>query len=183
MRSRSTRPWRRTRRHPSLTGELPAERREFHRENFPSVRCGEGDPLQTGSAIREHRHEQAFTGQQAFARAQQRADDARLVLFAPVTKDGLHVYAGRHVHHRARFRNRALAWIELYLDELHLGALDLEVAFMLRAPRGLGDGCAAAVEHAGKRWDVLESRPLGHPGREEMRLVVDAAALDHRLDL
>ena len=77
--------------------------------------------------VREHRHEQALAGDQPLAGAEQRAHHARPLLLAAVAEDGLHLDAGRHVHHRARLGDRALAGIELDLDELHLAAEDLEV--------------------------------------------------------
>ena len=58
-------------------------------------------------------------------------------LLAAVAEHGLHLDAGRHVHHRAGFGDGALARIELDLDELHVLAEDLEVD-VVRAASGRG---------------------------------------------
>ena len=75
------------------------------------------------AGVGEDRHEQALAGQQALAGAEQRAHEAALLLAAAVAEDGLHLDAGRHVHHPAGFGDDALARIELDFDELQILAV------------------------------------------------------------
>ena len=103
--------------------------------------------------VGEHRHEQAFTGEQALAGAEQRVHHAAGSLLAAVAEDRLHGDALRHVHHRAGFGDRAFTRIELDLDELHLVAVDLEVDVVrATARRGGGTNTPAAAAAA----DALE---------------------------
>jgi hypothetical protein len=76
-----------------------------------------------GARVREHSHEQALSRDQPLPGAEQRPHDA-LPLLAPVAEHRFHFDAGGHVHHRARLGDRALAGIELDLDELHFIAND-----------------------------------------------------------
>ena len=121
--------------------------------------------------VGEDGHEQALTGDQPLAGAEQRAHHAATAAAAAVAEHRLHLDARRHVHHRAGFGDRALAGIELDLDELHLAAEDAEVD-LVRAPaghdrrrRGAAPRAAAAGQKRGQLRHVLERRPVRHAGR------------------
>ena len=109
-----------------------------------------------------------------------------LLLRAAVAEDRLHLDAGRHVHHRAGLGDRALAGIELDLDELHLVAEDLEVD-LVRLPRRnrrrRRRRRRAAAEAGGQLRDVLERRPVAHAAGEHQRVPVDRSRLDAPDDL
>ena len=107
-----------------------------------------------------------------------------LGLLAAVAEDGLHLDAGRHVHHRAGFGHGALARIELDLDELHVLADDLEVD-VVRAAAGGGaerrrSRRAPASDAAANCGTVAERRPVRHARREHQRVRVDAAVAQIR---
>ena len=118
-----------------LADQLAAQLLQIHRQDLARVRRGERHLLLAAALVGEHRHEQALTGDQPLAGAEQRAHDAAALLLAAVAEHRLHLDARRHVHHRARFGHGALARIELDLDELHLAAEDLEVDLVRAAAR------------------------------------------------
>ena len=102
----------------------------------PAYGRGKCDTLLAGTAaIREHGHEQALACQQPLAGPEERAHDSRAPLLGAVAEDGLHLDAGRHVHHRARFGHRTFAGIQLHFDELHVFADDLEIDVVSAAAR------------------------------------------------
>ena len=122
--------------------------------------------------VGEHRHEQALTGDQPLAGAEQRAHDAAALLLAAVAEHRLHLDAGRHVHHRAGFGDGALARIELDLDELHLAADDAGSRSRARggparsaAARAAAARAGAAGQERGELRHVLERRPVLHARR------------------
>src|SRR3954452_24242373 len=86
----------------------------------------------------ENGGEQAFAGDQPFAGAEQLADEALVAAAAAVAEHGGHADAGVLPDEGAGLGDRALAGIELDLDELQLLALDLEVDVV-------GDGGVALV--------------------------------------
>ena len=140
--------------------------------------------------VREHGHEQALTGQQALAGAEQRVHHAARPLLAAVAEDRLHRDALRHVHHRAGFGDGAFARIELDLDELHLVAVDLEVDVVRAAARRRRRRESAGAPAEAPRLDVRRERghilhllPLRHAGGEHQRLGIDAAVLQVGDDL
>ena len=75
-------------------------------------------------AVLKDRHEQRLAGEQALARAHQRAEHAALPLGA-VAEDGLHLDAVVHVHHPAGLGDRGLLRVQFDFDVLHVVAEDL----------------------------------------------------------
>ena len=113
-----------------LTDQFAAKLLQIHRQDLAGIGRGKRHLLLARALVGEHRHEQAFTGDQALAGAEQRAHHAGTLLAAAVAEDRLHLDARRHVHHRSRFGDGAFAGIELDLHELHLAAEDAEVHFV-----------------------------------------------------
>ncbi len=112
-----------------LADQLPAQFLQVQREDLPGVGGRERHLLFAGSLVGEHRHEEALAGDQALAGSEQRSDHARSLL-AAVTEDGLHLDAGRHVHHRSGLSDRAFAGVELDFHELHFASENAELNFM-----------------------------------------------------
>ena len=151
--------------------------------------------LLSAGLVGEHGHEQALAGQQPLPRSKQRAHDAAPLLLAAIAEDRFHVDAGSHVHHRPRLGHGALTRIELHFDELHLAADDPEVDFVRAAPgveRRRRRGRAAPVDQELRELrNVLERRPVAHPGGEHERVAVNRpvpqvghdVVLRHRPDL
>ena len=111
-----------------LADQLAAELLQIHRQDLAGIGRGERDLLLAAAAVGEDGHEQALAGQQPLAGAEQRAHDAAALLTGcRRRRSSPCAMPRRHVHHRAGFGDRALAGIELDLDELHLAADDLEV--------------------------------------------------------
>ena len=90
-----------------LADQLAAERLEVHRQDAARDRARRRrraampPPVLVNTVMNS-----ALTGQQALAGAEQRAHEAGLLRAAAVAEDGLHLDAGRHVHHRRRPRRR-----------------------------------------------------------------------------
>ena len=118
-----------------LADQLAAQLLQIHRQDLAGIRRRKRHLLLAAALVGEHGHEQALTGEQPLAGAEQRAHDAAPLLLAAVAEDGFHLDARRHVHHRAGLGHGALARIELDLDELHLAAEDPEVD-LVRAAAG-----------------------------------------------
>ena len=152
-----------------LADQLAAELLEIHREYLAGIRRRERHVLLARAAVRKHRHEEAFTRDQPLAGSEQSAHHARPLL-GSVAEDRLHLNGGLHVHHRACFSDRALARIELHLDELHLAAQNLEINFVLLCHvltvcslhvRGTLDSVAASVStpspRAAEAWPAFQA--------------------------
>jgi hypothetical protein len=101
------------------------------RNDLAGIRRAEGHAPFALSAILKHGHEQRFAGDQSFAGADQRAEEAAALLGA-VTENGFHFDAVVHVHHAAGFGDRCFHRVQFDLDELHVIAINLEINFVHR---------------------------------------------------
>src|SRR5687767_49046 len=172
-----------------LAHEMPAERAQIHRQDLSRIRRSECHLVLILTLVGEGGHEQAFPCQDALAGAEQGAHDAARLPLTAVAKDGLHLDALRHVHHRAGFGDRALTGIELHFDELHLAAVNLEVDVMrasawrrwrceaLARPRLARRSARTAVHPGRECGNVPYLLPVRHAGAEDQRLRIDAAVL------
>ena len=144
-----------------LAQQRAAQLAQIHRDDLARVRRRKGHAQLARGLVGEHRGEQRLAGDQPLARAQQLAEQAALALRA-VAEHRVHRDAGVHEHHAAGLADRRLARVELDLDELHLGALDLIVHHVhchlispvlpARAPRAKGDsGIGLLREESGDR--------------------------------
>src|ERR1051325_4209385 len=95
-------------------------------DNLARIRRAEGDFLFSHAAILKHRHEQRFTGEQTFARAQQRTQKPA-VLLRTVAEDCFHLDAVFHEHHAARFGDDGFHRVQFHFDELHVVAVNFEI--------------------------------------------------------
>jgi hypothetical protein len=101
---------------PSLSGRIA-----------PGRGRGEGDARLAVAVVGEDGREQALARHQPAARAEQLAHEASVGAAAAVAEHGRHADAAVLPDERAGLRDRALARIELDLEELELMALHLEV--------------------------------------------------------
>ena len=113
-----------------LLGEqFAAEGREMHRHDFTGIRRTEGTATLLDALIEEHGHEERLAGEQAFARAHQRSDEA-IVFLRAVAKDGLHGDVVFHIHHPAGLGHDRLPGVEFNNDELHVVAFNAVIDFV-----------------------------------------------------
>ena len=106
----------------------------FTMSDLSGIRSPERDLFLHAAAVLKHRHEQRFTGQEAFSRAHQGAEKPAL-LRRPVAENGLHLDAVVHVHHAAGLGDGRFLRIQLDFDKLHVVAEDLVVDLMHRRHR------------------------------------------------
>ncbi len=169
-----------------LANQLTAERFQIHCENLARVRRRECNALLALGLVLEHRHEQAFTGQDALAGAEERVEHA-FGRAAAVAEDRFHLDAGRHVHERSRFSDGRLARVEFHLDELHLVAVNHEVDVVGPPPgqrRRRGRSRSLGLAEIGSEGGhVLHLLPRRHAGGEYQRLGINAAVAQVRDNL
>src|SRR5262249_54164167 len=116
-----------------LRDQLAPDLLEIDGLDLPGVGCGERDLALGLRVVGEHGHEERFAGEQALARAHERAHQAaRLALLRAVAADRLHLQPVFGVHHAARFRNAGLSRIELNANELQIVADDLVIDLVHR---------------------------------------------------
>ena len=169
-----------------LADELAAELGEVHREDLPGVGGREGDPLAAAAGVREDGHEEALARQEPLSGAEERPHQlrpARRRGGRAVAEDGLHRDPRGHEHHRARLGDDRLARVERHLDELHLGAVDLEVDLVRPTRRGRRERRRARSGRPRELGDAPERRPAGEARPERERCAVGAAAGEARADL
>jgi hypothetical protein len=158
-----------------LTDQLAAKLLEIHRQDLAGIWRRKRDLMLAAPLVGEHGHEQAFTGDEPLASAEQRAHHAGPLLGA-VAEHGLHLDPLGHVHHRPGLGDRALTGIELDLDELHFAADDLEVDLVGAAAghdRRRRRRRAVGAQECRQRRHVSEPGPVRHPRREHQRASVD----------
>jgi hypothetical protein len=158
----------------ALGDQLAAHVSQPERQDRPRIGRREGDPGLPASLLGEYGHEQALAGQQPFAGRGELPEEA-LVGRRAVTEHGVDADRSGFEHHRAGFRDRALAGVEFDLHELHFVALDLVVDLVVDAGSALsgaqdawnraGHGCSCGLPGAAG----IEGRCGGRGARRHRR--------------
>src|SRR5690242_6181784 len=110
-----------------LADQRAAELAQVHREDLAGVRRGECDAALAAALVGVDGREERLAGDEPLAGAEELAEQSAATLPRRVAEHGVHLDAGVHEHHAAGLADRRLAGVELDLDELHLGTVDLVV--------------------------------------------------------
>src|SRR2546426_5131413 len=104
-----------------LRNQLAAKFGQMYGNDFPRVRCAEGDVLLLRALVEKHRHEERFAGEQPLPRSHKCTDETTLLLRA-VTENRLHLVCRLLLEQTTSFRDRGFFGVQFDFHELHVVA-------------------------------------------------------------